>query len=257
MVKEKQEVEIIPWSHAFGLKTHAEVVAYVKSLPKNSFVAIEATQEMLDKLSVINYNSISKLNIGMQSLLELVIVCRTRNIAMIPIERRTSDVIMNTNRRYKLDPKEFQIKSAQAIKVRDQLLSSRIANYLTKNPKVRKLFVLTGGVHAAAIATDLEYSGFNSKINYSMFSDPNNVAKFVRVNKRVNDELTRAKVDWSFVDPLQMESMLLMGKILVPSSSKSLEEQHSLEGLKRTVREKRQLDIRKTQERLRTRPKLR
>ncbi|MFA5930997.1 MAG: hypothetical protein WC821_01660 [archaeon] len=166
------KVELVPWVHELGMEAHAEVINYIKTLPKNSVLCVEATQKDL----AFNPNE-GEFN----ALWDVVHECEKLNIKLIPIEspavveRYHLNLLKNyypaerqsLNDKSSLDESVYlKISKIRALREKAFVNNIRSALYTLKEPK---LIVLVGASHINGVAEGLANQKISSNITLAPF----------------------------------------------------------------------------------------
>jgi len=190
-----KEVEIVPWAHSIDSLSHELVVKYVKTLPKNSFLALELSSNDLIELEkeLVGPNAVNLLSPKYRddfrhkkmsaAFLEILFECKTRNINVIPINsnirksqalKRTHALLGNAqiiigNVQTLTDLKNRQAPTLRFVAEADKMLSENIISAL-KKINLNKLVVLTGVNHSAGVQRNLSDKGVKTNIVTKIFS---------------------------------------------------------------------------------------
>ena len=168
-MKQKVEVELIPWAHRISSTVHGELIDYIKKVPKNSIIALEISQKLLDKIP--DFLDIEQLEDMALSLVELVLECKKRGIKILPLESIVSDAVGDrilrkrfVNKILRLTEEEDVIGVIKENAFREINFARRISSIIKNFPQ-SKLIVITGYGHTKSVQTELKKLGINSKIN--------------------------------------------------------------------------------------------
>ncbi|MDO8427762.1 MAG: hypothetical protein Q7S92_00960 [Candidatus Diapherotrites archaeon] len=167
------EIEIIPWEHSFNKQAHADVVSYVKSLPKNSVLALEinpqelaTTQKYMDALtSVRGQATLPLANTVQLALAELLLECSKKNIQIVPI-RSIASSRSSKLKETKLGPLVHTVDLFP-----DHAFVRELKAALHKF-KQKRLVVVVGFGHAGMVQGLLQLQGVSSRIHFEHFSNP-------------------------------------------------------------------------------------
>lgn len=155
----RTEVELIPWTHAIDHGIHGDAINYIKTIPKNSFIVVEATAKYIEFMNKLVYKAPSeqfKLDWQGWAYVELVHECKKRNITVIPIESLVPRI-----------SREREIQGIMITKkdVKREKAFARNIQTLLKRFNVRKLYALTGAGHTPALKLELKRLKIKAKIN--------------------------------------------------------------------------------------------
>jgi hypothetical protein len=247
MVTEKKEVEIIPLLHLFGGGHTTELVKYIQSLPKGATLFLEIVPTFLEKLKRYSYDNIKE---DLQALTFFFVVkeCMKKGINIVPLERISSFAIMDF-RKKATSGLEYNKISARSNRLREKLFTSRIAKHIGTNADLKKTYAVVGNEHVLSLARELVLQDVNARVNFTVYKNPDALARWSRLSTRINDEYLRKEVDVSFIEQLELERFEIL----------SLEMQSRLDSDELTdAAEKRELDVKKRVQRkleLKQRPK--
>lgn len=153
-MQKETEVELIPWYHDFVSWYHGKVIDFIKSLPKNSVIAMELTPKMQfpEERNFIAVGSVE----------EALHECRKRNLRILPIE-------VPAAKRRKVSPKNEK-GQLEWLRRREQKMIEQIRMHLQKF-KGSKFYVVSGSGHAAALQKGLEEHGIKTRVNTDIFGE--------------------------------------------------------------------------------------
>jgi len=178
--RQEAQVELLPWWHFIGYQAHRDLVEYVKKLPKNSVIALEAIYTDIIRLSramdILARKTPRSADLTKEEIIalflsescwayiELLQACRARNHKIVPIDlgfggRRTPKI-----------SEEYSVKHAKAARFADQHFADTISTLLS-TLKQKKLFVVVGAAHVLNLQRELKSRQLHSFINYSMLEE--------------------------------------------------------------------------------------
>ncbi|MFA5930996.1 MAG: hypothetical protein WC821_01655 [archaeon] len=181
------QVELVPWVHDLSFEAHAEVVDYIKQLPKNSVLCVEANQKDFG-LPPTN------------ALIEIIHECGKLNIKLVPIESFpliTRHRKVSSNSHYGETTHLDEYYSAKESKLCSQREKAFVRNiksilYTLKKPK---LVVLVGAGHIKGLVRELANEKISSKINLAPFKERDLIIKIIRTGhssaKEVSTKLSK------------------------------------------------------------------
>jgi hypothetical protein len=188
------DVELIPWRHHVAQQMHADVLAYLKELPRNSSIGLEITPEALERANA-NTEAIKPGLLQPPSffaMMELLAVCKSRNIRVVPLETQTlfksHGRVQKKHSAYfstvqdKLDvAKEQELINAE--KARERGSVRRIREVL---PKIKRkpFVVIIGAFHTQPIQEQLRSVGISSNVNTRFTTDKAILKKMMDKNKK-------------------------------------------------------------------------
>lgn len=208
-------VNFVPWYHNYNSPWHMAVVEYIRTLPKNSAIAIEIsatalenagyTTYALNRVSEPNYakpeikrqilDLIEKTQPDVLSTYEILQECKKRNITVIPIESRT----------YYLAAKRAK-NAGQYNPQREKAFITQINTILEKSG-IKDLTVIAGSNHILNVYDTLRAQGTSCNI-VSLFPEFRNTGEFIEFLKYIDACLEARRKGYNpLFDPL-FESIL-------------------------------------------------
>lgn len=211
MPQKNVEVELIPWLHTIYSLFHSDVINYIKILPKNSYLALEPSQEhqilqsklmdvLIGKEPSRAYgswreqmeirslrSSPKKISDIYWAVIEAMHEARKRNINVIPIGTLAAEEMRLMAGRGDAPRSKKRITSEFASDLLREKSFAKQVQTILKNFKGTKLPVLIGMYHASNIKRELEKLGIRAGINTALFGCRKR--KVEKILKRIEWEL--------------------------------------------------------------------
>ncbi len=182
------QVRIIPWVHKVDYPLHADVVEHIRSLPKESSLAIELTEgdriyheRFLNNLKIEDAETLPKPTLAM---LEIMHECQMRGIKLIPIDSRAS-----YNRRTKIPygvvgsrGEDIWPGFGKGMDYTDEVFADRLKKLLL-NHKCPVLPVLVGFSHTLGLRDNLSSQEVQAHIDTSIFKDKKDAEEHMNLER--------------------------------------------------------------------------
>lgn len=177
------KVIMIPWQHAFDSSAHADIVKFIRSLPKNSIIALEINEQELHRAQKFASFMDERLgvpeNVVSAASVEIVFECEKRNIQIVPLQTRV--LIRNYERelaRGMLFGSFSDVSKTDLMFERDVV---RFVSTILKKTNKSEVYVFTGLAHTIPIFDKLKSLGINAEVRTSFFRKRKMVERFIEI----------------------------------------------------------------------------
>jgi len=185
-MKQKVEVELIPWIHGIESLLHEDVITYVKSLPKNSVVALEGNEKFINEMTVNEFSNFSqKYFWGHFAFVELLNECKKRNISIIQLQTLAGEL---------RDRKDSLKEKKRIDYFREKSFAHQIKSILKKFDKPT-LYVIVGLSHIKQIQEELANLGIESSVQIQRLKYRSLRSKLLRMEKSLRSALKKNNID--------------------------------------------------------------
>ncbi len=187
------EVELLPWVHVRRCLAHKNLIDYIRTIPKDSLLALEVNPQRLERLMAgkrlveksaykhylrltvsKSYRHVYDMELAWKELLH---ECRRRNIRIIPIS--TPD----------LDKMQTRAQRKGDVKIEVESYIKAEKNYLreieTTAQKSRgKIYVVTGLGHSPPLDSGLEQRRIKSRIQTEIFAEKEKIEQLIELTRK-------------------------------------------------------------------------